>query len=86
MSKEITNPVKAIRAFCVECMGGSSQEVKNCTSASGTRYECPLYPFRQGENPFRKKERSDAQKEADRRNGERLRNMRKPNTTIEKTS
>lgn len=53
MSKEIKNPVKAIRAFCVECMGGSSQEVKNCTSAPGSRYPCPLYPFRQGENPYR---------------------------------
>jgi len=33
----------AIRAFCVECMGGSLPDVKDCTSPN-----CPLYPFRLG--------------------------------------
>lgn len=50
-----TAPLKAIRAFCVECMGGSVYAVKDCPSAPGTRYQCPLYPFRQGINPYREK-------------------------------
>lgn len=45
----ITNPVKAIRAFCMECSNGSSTEVKCCP-----RNVCPLYPFRFGKNPYRK--------------------------------
>ena len=56
---EITNPVKAIRAFCLECCGGSPAEVKECTGVS-----CSLYPFRLGRNPFRqKRELTDEQKE-----------------------
>lgn len=45
---EITNPVKAIRAFCLECSGDSTSEVKSCP-----RYQCPLYSFRFGKNPHR---------------------------------
>lgn len=37
----------AIRAHCVECMGGLVQSIKGCTSIT-----CSLYPFRMGENPF----------------------------------
>ena len=56
----ITNPVKAIRAFCLECCGGSSYEVKDCTSK-----ECNLYPFRLGRNPYRtKRELTEEQKAA----------------------
>ena len=49
-SKKITNPVKAIRAFCIDCCGGSANEVKLCTSP-----KCALYPFRLGKNPYRTK-------------------------------
>ena len=49
-SKEIKNPVKAIRAFCIDCCGGSSNEVKLCTAP-----KCALYPFRLGKNPYRTK-------------------------------
>ena len=42
-----TNRRSAIRAFCVECMGGAIQEVGRCQST-----DCSLYPFRMGENPF----------------------------------
>lgn len=45
----ITNPVKAIRAFCVDCCGGSSMMVKGCSAP-----DCALYPFRLGKNPYRK--------------------------------
>lgn len=44
----ITNPVKAIRAKCLDCCAGEKAEVKLCPSA-----DCPLYPFRFGKNPFR---------------------------------
>lgn len=46
----ITNPVKAIRAKCLDCSCWQTQEVKLCD-----RVNCPLYPFRMGTNPFRTK-------------------------------
>lgn len=56
----ITNPVKAIRAFCVECFGGLNSEIKKCQSI-----DCPLFPFRMGKNPYRtKREMTQEQKEA----------------------
>ena len=48
--KVITNPAKAIRAFCLECSGDSPSEVKSCP-----RDVCPLYPFRFGKNPYRQR-------------------------------
>ena len=66
---EIKNPVKAIREFCMECCGGSSADVRDCTSVV-----CPLKPFRFGKNPYRsKREMTVEQKEAA---CERLRNAR----------
>ena len=47
---EITNPVKAIRAFCLECSCGSTAEVKDCRV-----HKCPLFPFRLGKNPYRQR-------------------------------
>lgn len=41
-----TNRKGAIRAHCVECMGGAVYEVARCTSTT-----CSLHPFRMGENP-----------------------------------
>ena len=48
--KKTKSPLKAIRYFCLECLGESPEEVKNCTCP-----DCPLYPFRFGKNPYRKK-------------------------------
>lgn len=48
--KKQTNPVKAIRAFCIECCGWNSNEVRLCPSV-----RCALYPFRFGRNPYRTK-------------------------------
>lgn len=45
-----SNPLKAIRAKCLDCMCDQASEVKLCPSES-----CPLYPFRLGKNPFRAK-------------------------------
>ena len=42
-------PLKAVRAKCIDCSGGSIHEVKKCAIP-----ECPLYPFRLGKSPFRK--------------------------------
>lgn len=41
-------PMKAIRAKCLDCCCGSSNEVRSCTVE-----KCPLYPFRFGKNPNR---------------------------------
>lgn len=55
-----TNPVKAIRDFCLACVGGSPNEVKLCTGVN-----CALYPFRFGKNPYRNnREMTDEQREA----------------------
>lgn len=57
---EIKNPVKAIRAFCLECCGGNAADVRECTSI-----RCPLKPFRLGKNPYRtKREMTEEQKTA----------------------
>ena len=55
----IKSPMKAIKAFCVECSGGSAYEAKLCNSRN-----CILYPFRLGKNPYIKREMTDEQKEA----------------------
>jgi hypothetical protein len=36
-------PSAAIRLFCLECVGGSALDVRNCTAP-----ECPLLNFRMG--------------------------------------
>ena len=55
----LKNPVKAIRAKCMDCCCNQVGEVEKCPAE-----DCPLYPFRMGKNPFRtKREMSDEQKE-----------------------
>lgn len=57
---EITNPVKAIRAKCLDCCCGNSNEVKLCPAE-----ECALHPFRFGKNPYRaKREMTEEQRAA----------------------
>jgi hypothetical protein len=49
---------KAIRAYCLDCCGGSAHEVKMCPAT-----ECELHPFRFGKNPYRpKRELTEEQK------------------------
>jgi hypothetical protein len=56
----VTNPVKAIRVFCLSCVGESSTEVRLCPST-----KCALHPFRFGKNPYRtKRELTEEQREA----------------------
>lgn len=49
-----TSPLRAIRAFCVLCMGAQPKEVAKCSAT-----ECPLYKFRDGKNPYQKHKRKD---------------------------
>lgn len=46
---DLKNPVKAIRAKCLECSAQNPVEVRLCPVT-----ECALYPFRLGKNPYRK--------------------------------
>ena len=55
--QEIKSPLKAIRAFCIECCGNNTAEVKRCSSKC-----CVLNPFRLGHNPYRKIQLTDEQK------------------------
>ncbi|NIQ01605.1 MAG: hypothetical protein GWM98_15470 [Nitrospinaceae bacterium] len=46
------SPARAIRAMCIECMGGSGMQdakerIRECAATA-----CPLYEFRFGRNPF----------------------------------
>ena len=59
--------LKAIRAKCLDCSGGSHAEVADCRVRS-----CALYPFRMGKNPWR------AELSAEQR-AERAAHLRRPN-------
>lgn len=62
MEEKRISALKAIRLKCLDCCCGSSNEVKLCTVAG-----CPLYPFREGHNPFKaKREWTEEEKEAQR--------------------
>ncbi len=57
---EQKNPVKAIRAYCLNCCLESANEVRNCPAE-----DCQLWHFRMGKNPYRtKREMSEEQKAA----------------------
>jgi len=45
MRKRLT-PLKAIRASCLGCCGGSNLEVRECPST-----DCPLWIYRMGKRP-----------------------------------
>ena len=45
---EPSSPMEVLRAKCLDCCGGSSQEVRYCVATS-----CPLWPYRMNSNPFR---------------------------------
>lgn len=59
MDDELKSPIKAIRAKCLDCCCDQKEEVKLCPATA-----CPLYPFRLGKNPFRKREMSEEQRKA----------------------
>jgi hypothetical protein len=41
------NPLKALRARCLDCCCDQPGEVRKCVAV-----ECPSWPFRMGTNPF----------------------------------
>ena len=45
---EPMSPIQVIRAKCLDCCAGSSDEVRKCVAMA-----CPLWPFRAGKNPWR---------------------------------
>lgn len=51
------SPVKSIKKYCFECSSASKKEVRACIIP-----ECPLYPFRLGQNPNRQKKPSQNKK------------------------
>lgn len=57
VKRMITNPIKAIRAKCLECSCENPNEVRECPIT-----DCALYPFRFGRNPYHKRELSEEQK------------------------
>lgn len=42
----VRNPLTAIRAFCIQCMGGYVNLIPDCTAP-----KCPLFAYRMGKNP-----------------------------------
>ena len=52
-------PMKAIRAKCLECCYEQVGEVRLCESS-----DCPLWAYRMGHNPNRKRNLSDEQRQA----------------------
>ena len=69
--KKLKSPVKEIREFCIECMGGRENEgymkqISECGSP-----HCAVFEFRFGKNPYhtqnltaeQRKERADRLKE-----------------------
>ena len=54
-----TSPLMAIKEFCMECCGYNSADVKTCTAPN-----CPLFAFRSGKNPYRKREMTAEQRQA----------------------
>lgn len=44
-------PIKAIRAKCLDCCGGSKKEVQNCKAVDS----CPIFPYRAGKRPDNRK-------------------------------
>ena len=44
------SPMKAIRAWCVDCSGGQPSETRKCVAV-----KCPLWPYRMGFSPYHAK-------------------------------
>jgi len=68
-AKKQKSPVRAIREFCIECMGGRDNKgsvklVRECVSRT-----CALFDFRLGKNPYHQQILSTEQREE---RGERL--------------
>ena len=68
---ENTNVLRAIKLKCLDCSTYNINEIKECPVKN-----CPLYPFRLGKNPFRKRELSEEERN---KLSERMKNIKKGN-------
>ena len=66
---ENTNPLRAIKLKCLDCSTYNTNEIKECPVKN-----CPLYPFRLGKNPFRKRELSEEERN---KLSERMKNLKR---------
>ena len=71
-----TPTLKVIKKYCLWCMCDQPNEVKLCPSK-----DCPLYPFREGKNPF-KKEHTEEQAERYKEIMKKAREAKKANNTV----
>ena len=67
---ENTNVLRAIKLKCLDCSTYNILEIKECPVKN-----CPLYPFRQGNNPFRKKK--ELSEEDRNKLSERMKNLKR---------
>ena len=67
---ENTNPLRAIKLKCLDCSTYNINEIKECPVK-----KCPLYPFRLGKNPFRKKK--ELSEEERNKLSERMKNLKR---------
>ena len=65
-------PLGAVKEFCKKCIGGAHY-VDGCTAV-----DCDIYPYRKGNNPFRKKRKLTEEQRL--KLAERLRNARNKKT------
>ena len=68
---ENTNVLRAIKLKCLDCSSYNTNEIKECPVK-----KCPLYPFRLGKNPFRKRELSEEERN---KLSERMKNLKRNN-------
>ena len=66
---ENTNVLRAIKLKCLDCSTYTTNEIKECPVKN-----CPLYPFRLGKNPFRKRELSEEERN---KLSERMKNIKR---------
>lgn len=66
---ENTNVLRAIKLKCLDCSTYNILEIKECPVKN-----CPLYPFRLGKNPFRKRELSEEERN---KLSERMKNLKR---------
>ena len=67
--RENTNVLRAIKLKCLDCSTYNINEIKECPVKN-----CPLYPFRLGKNPFRKRELSEEERN---KLSERMKNIKR---------
>jgi hypothetical protein len=65
------NPLKGIREKCLDCCCGNASEVRKCVAL-----DCPLWPYRMGCNPFRKRRELSVEQKR-----ERLRRLAQANSS-----